>query len=86
MHPKKKGLIPEELPTLLTRLGLSKESWIETIARYEKHFSDYVGQEARMRVVGASRGMKWLRGLRACRRLFSTFDPKANIAGALVVR
>ena len=66
VHPKKKGFIPEELPTLLTRLGMSKESWIETVASYEKHFSDYVGQEAKMRDVGASRGMKWLRGLRAC--------------------
>ena len=84
-HPKKKGFIPEETPTLLTRLGMSKESWIETVSSYEKHFSDYVGQEARMREVGASRGMKWLRGLRACRRLFSTFNPKANIAGALFV-
>ena len=85
VHPKKKGFIPEELPTLLTRLGLSKEAWIETVSSYEKHFSDYVGHEARMRDVGASRGMKWLRGLRACRRLFSTSTPKANIAGALVV-
>ena len=85
VHPKKKGAIPEELPTLLTRLGLSKERWIETVVGYEKHFSDYVGQETRMREVGASRGMKWLRGLRACQRLFSTFNSKANPIGSLVV-
>ncbi len=85
VHPTKKGVIPEELPTLLTRLGMSKESWIETVASYEKHFSDYVGQEARMMDVGASRGMKWLRGLRACRRLFSTYNSTANTIGALVV-
>ena len=85
VHPKKKGSIPEKLPMLLTRLGLSQENWIETVTSYEKHFSDYVGQEARMRDVGVSRGMKWLRGLRACRRLFSTFNSKANTIGALVV-
>ena len=85
VHPKKKGAIPEGLPTLLTRLGISKESWIETVSSYKKHFSDYVGQEARMRDVGASRGMKWLRGLRACRRFFSTFNSKANTSGALIV-
>ena len=84
VHPMKKGFIPEELPTLLTRLGLSKERWIETVVGYEKHFSDYVGQETRMREVGASCGMKWLRGLRACRRLFSTFNIKANPIGSLV--
>ncbi len=65
-------------------MGISKESWIETVAGYEKHFSDYVGHETRMRDVGASRGMKWLRGLRACRRLFSTFNSKADTIGALV--
>jgi len=85
VHPKKKGSIPEKLPMLLTRLGLSQENWIETVTSYEKHFSDYVGQEARMRDVGVSRGMKWLRGLRACRRLFSTFNSKANPIEALVV-
>ena len=78
---RKKGAIPEDLPKLLTRLGLSKERWIETVVGYEKHFSDYVGQETRMREVGAARGMKWLRGLRACRRLFSTFNSKANTTG-----
>ena len=72
VHPKKKGSIPEGLPSLLTRLGMSKENWIETVTGYEKHFSDFVGQEVSMRDAGASRGMKWLRGLRACQRLFST--------------
>ena len=72
VHPNKKGVIPEGLPSLMSRLGLQKETWIETIANYGKHFSDFVGQEARMRDAGASRGMKWLRGLRACQRLFST--------------
>ena len=85
VHPEKIDTIPEELPTILTRLGISKESWIETVACYEKHFSDYVGQEARMKDVGASRGLKWLRGLRACRRLFSTFNREANTAETLLI-
>jgi putative transposase len=65
VHPKKKGFIPNGLPSLLTRLGMSKENWIEAVVGYEKHFSDYVGQEARIRKAGASRDMRWLRGLRA---------------------
>jgi len=71
VHPKKKGSIPDGLPSLLTRLGMQEAQWIETVSGYEKHFSDYVGQEARIRDAGAARGMKWLRGLRACKRLFS---------------
>ncbi len=71
VHPQKKGSIPEGSPSLLTRLGMQRESWIETVSSYEKHFSDFVGQEAKMKEVSASRGMKWLRGSRACQRLFS---------------
>ncbi len=78
VHPKKKGAISEGLPSLLTRLALSKENWIETVSGYEKHFSDFVGQEARMKDAGASRGMKWLRGLRACQRLLSTSNNIVN--------
>ena len=69
----------------MTRLGLSKENWIDTVTGYEKHFSNFVGQEAKMKDVGASRGMKWLRGLRACQRLFSTFIGEVKATRALVV-
>ena len=82
VHPNKKGAIPEGLPSLMTRLGLQKETWIETVANYGKHFCDFVGQEARMRDAGASRGMKWLRGLRACQRLFST---SSNETGGILL-
>ena len=85
VHPAKKGAIPEGQPLLLTRLGMPQESWIETVVSYEKHFGDYVGQETSMRRVGASRGVKWLRGLRACQRLFSTSNGKARATEALVV-
>jgi len=78
VHPKEKGSIPNGLPSLLTRLGMSKENWIEAVVGYEKHFSDYVGQEARIREAGASRGMRWIRGLRACQRLFSTSNNEAS--------
>ncbi len=85
VHPKKKGSIPEGLPSLLTRLGLSKENWIDTVIGYEKYLSDFVGQEAKMKDAGASRGMKWLRGLRACQRLFSTSNSEVKATGALGV-
>ena len=84
VHPKKRGSIPEGLPSLLTRLGLSKENWIETVTGYEKYFSDFVGQEAKMKDAGASRGMKWLRGWRACKRLFSTHN-RPDAANAIAV-
>ena len=84
VHPKKKGSIPQRLPTLLTSLGLSKENWIETVTSYEQHFSDFVGQKARMKDAGASRGMKWLRGLRACQRLLSTSNYEVQATGAFV--
>ncbi len=78
VHPTKKGFIPNGLPSLLVSLGMPKENWIETVVGYEKHFSDFVGQEAKMRDMSASRGMKWLRGSRACQRLFSTTNYESS--------
>jgi len=85
VHPKKKGFIPDGLPKLLTRLGMSTENWIEAVTSYEKHFSDYVGQEAKMKDAGISRGLKWLRGLRACQRLFSTFSSQTKSTRSALV-
>ena len=85
VHPKKKGSIPEVLPALLTRLGVSQENWLETVTSYEKHFSDFVGEAASMKAAGASRGRKWLRGLRACQRLFSTSNGTVQNTRALLV-
>ena len=85
VHPTKQGAIPEGQPSLLKRLGMPKESWIETVVSYERHFSDYVGQETSMKRAGALRGVKWLRGLRACQRLFSTSNGEARATEALVV-
>ena len=64
---------------------MSKENWIDTVTGYEKHFSDFVGGEAKMKDAGASRGMKWLRGLRACQRLFSTSIGEVKATAAFVV-
>ena len=85
VHPKKRGSIPESVPSLLRRLGVSQENWIETVTGYEKHFSDFVGQEASMKDASTSRGMKWLRGLRACQRLFSISNGEVKATRALIV-
>ena len=64
---------------------MSKENWIETVAGYEKHFSNFFGEEARMRDArNTTRGMKWLRGLRACQCVFSTSN-NDEAGGVLVV-
>ena len=85
VHTKKTGSIPEGLPSLLTRLGLSKENWIDTVTGYEKYFSDFVGHEASMKDASATRGTKWLRGLCACQHVFSTSSGEVKATGASVV-
>ena len=82
VHPTKKGAIPQGQPMFLKRLDMPKESWIETVVSYERHFSDYVGQETSMKRAGALRGVKWLRELRACQRLFSTSHGGASATEA----
>jgi hypothetical protein len=39
----KRGYIPADVPSILTRLGVEAESWIETVRHFRRHFYDYVG-------------------------------------------
>ena len=39
----KRGFIPEDVPPILSRLGVEAESWIETVQHFRHHFYDFVG-------------------------------------------
>ena len=67
----KRGYIPENIPPILTRLGVEAESWIETVRHFRRHFYDYVGPADVLAQHGRALGRRWLRGVGACRRLLS---------------
>ena len=65
----KRGYIPENIPPILTRLGVEAESWIETVRHFRRHFYDFVGPGDILAQHGRTLGRRWLRGVGACRKL-----------------
>ncbi len=66
----KRGHIPEDVPPILNRLGVETESWIDTVRHFGLHFYDYVGPPETMERCSLTLGRNWLRGVRACRKLW----------------
>ncbi len=75
----KHGAIPAGTPALLLRLGVDGESWSETVRHFRDGFHDHVGPAEALQRRGEALGRRWLRGIRACRRLWETPTPNAAV-------
>ena len=64
------GAISSALPPLLARLNVDAPTWIETVRRFQGGFHDYVGPVEALQRRSASLGLRWLRGVGACRALW----------------
>lgn len=71
LHPKKRGYIPEQTPRLLERLGIDTAAFIEHGTKFLQEFGSAVGKPAALIELAAQRQAKYLRGIRAARRLFA---------------
>jgi len=67
LRDDKRGAIANDLPPILDRLGITPEAWLQLCTEFETHFSSWIGQ--------AGPGRHWVRGIRACRRLFPDGHP-----------
>jgi hypothetical protein len=59
-----KGVIPPELASILDRLRVSAESWLETITRFGRRFHRAVGLADHLNAEAERLGVTWLHGLR----------------------
>jgi len=66
----KRGAIASDLPPILDRLGIKPEAWLQLSTEFETHFSSWIGQAERIEEACERGGRHWVRGIRACRRLF----------------
>jgi hypothetical protein len=73
-HPHKRGKMDECTPKLLQRLGVDPEQFIVCSAELMKQFGSAVGAPAQLSDLCAARQVRYLRGMRAARRVF---EPKA---------
>ncbi|ABA58322.1 Protein of unknown function DUF1568 [Nitrosococcus oceani ATCC 19707] len=60
----KRGVIPEDVPPILRRLGIDENAWVETVRDYGRHFCRVVGPVERLRRLAGKLGHRWLRGLK----------------------
>ncbi len=58
------GVIPAALASILDRLQVSAESWLETVARFGRRFHPAVGLADHLKAEARRLGVTWLHGLR----------------------
>jgi hypothetical protein len=58
------GVIPQALASILDRLQVSAESWLEMIARFDRQFHRAVGQSDHLKAEARRLGVNRLLGLR----------------------
>lgn len=70
VHPAKSGAIPASTPSILARLGMDAEGFINAADHFFKDFASAVGTPAKLIELAAQRQQRCLRGLAAARRVF----------------
>ena len=58
----KRGVIPGDLPPILTRLNLPVDHWLEAIESFQDCFGDFAGRPETLRAHAAKTGLRWIRG------------------------
>ena len=64
------GVIPPSLGSILYRLQISADSWLETIARFGRRFHRAVGRADHLKDEAERLGLHWLHGLRSSHAAF----------------
>ncbi len=59
------GVIPQGLESILDRLQVSAESWLETVAEFGRRFHCAVGLAYHLKAEAQRLGLSWLQGVRS---------------------
>ena len=70
IHPNKRGHIDNNLPPIFKRLKISPEEWTDLALNFEKHFTQWVGNEEHLQRVCESKGIRHVHGSQHCRQVF----------------
>jgi len=69
------GIIPDNLPPILSRLGIEQQGWLDTINHYEQRFFRAVGTMDKIRQFADRLGQCWLKGQSAGRCVYKQRQP-----------
>ncbi len=59
----KRGAIPDDIPPILTRLGIDESDWIQHIHYFEKHFPTVAGCIDRLKLHARQTSRRWIKGM-----------------------
>lgn len=65
-----KAWVPEQMTTILERVHLAAEDWVDNICRYQSLFKRVVATEDRMAEVAANWNQQWVSGKAGARNLY----------------
>ncbi len=65
------GVIPQGLESILDRLHVSAESWLETVAQFGRRFHRAVGLADHLKAEAQRLGVSWLQGVRSSQVAFA---------------
>ncbi|PIE90010.1 MAG: hypothetical protein CR997_08510 [Acidobacteria bacterium] len=71
LHKGKVGRIPKDLDSILTRMEVQAENWLETVQKYDHWFYRFVGKVQKITELAKERGKKWLAGTTAAKKAFT---------------
>jgi len=69
----KKGAFPSHVNSLLNKLAINEEAWVEAICKLEQSFGIAIGTETALNRYNHNRSMHWLRGKRLIHKLYRQF-------------
>jgi hypothetical protein len=70
VHPTKRGSIHEQIPAILSRLGIDAKTLIEHAAYFLKECDSAVGTPSSLVALAASRQNRYMRGISTARAVF----------------
>ncbi len=67
-RPDKKGVIPKQEHSILTRLGMNQQQWLNISQRFEQSFKQFAGKEASLRKAAKVLNYRRPSGISLCRQ------------------
>ena len=68
---EKPGAIPTELRPILTRIGVSSDTWVETVVNFGRWFRRAAGRAQSLVDEASRRGQHWVQGVSHSRQAFA---------------
>jgi len=71
LRAETRGVLPQGLESILDRLQVSAESWLETVAQFGRRFDLAVGLADHLKAEAQRLGVNWLQGVRSSQVAFA---------------